>query len=86
MPAKRLTFLCWNCKRTYSLLRQPVKGQVLFVACPFCGADGVSDLRPYKPATVTVFKAHSSGEALETPELDLPEVLPTQKPPTESET
>jgi hypothetical protein len=83
MTKKRLTFECWNCSRSYSLLRNPIENKKLFVACPFCGQEAVVDLAPYPKKTVQVFKDVSQGRVIETFDLELPEILPTQKPPDE---
>lgn len=80
MAKKRLTFLCWHCRRTYSLLRELYERKKLFVACPFCGEKGVVDLAPYPKKTIQVYRGDSQGGAVETYELDLPETLPTRPP------
>lgn len=75
---KRFTFQCWNCTRTYTLLREITKGQKLEVACPYCNAEGVVDLTPYPRKIVTLRGEGDAEQEIE--ELELPEVLPTQKP------
>ncbi len=75
---KRLKFKCWNCKRNYSLWREILEEQVLAVACPYCNADGVVDLKPYRKEIKTVLKGKHSKESLGD-ELVLPDILPTQK-------
>ena len=80
---KRLTFQCWNCSKTYTLLREITSEQKLFVACPYCNAEGVVDLRPYRTEKKTVYRDTESGEQEPIPELILPDILPT-KPPEES--
>ena len=82
---KRLTFKCWNCQRTYTLLREITNEQVLTVACPYCNADGVVDLRPYPRGEITVLRnlsvlSQDDDKQLLGDELQLPDVLPTQKP------
>jgi hypothetical protein len=73
---KRVKLKCWNCEREYRLLRE-FKGQPkLFVACPFCGSEGVVDLAPWRSPTVEIYGGDQSHVyTLET--LDLPAVLPT---------
>jgi DNA-directed RNA polymerase subunit RPC12/RpoP len=77
---KRLTFKCWKCKKTYSLLREIGEGNPqLSVACPFCGAEGIADLDPFRKKVDAIFKDASPqnitvGETV----YDLPDVLPTQ--------
>jgi DNA-directed RNA polymerase subunit RPC12/RpoP len=82
MKPKRFTFKCWNCGKTYTLLREITKEQKLAVACPFCNAEGVVDLEPFlkkvKPVLRRDTENASGNDLLE--ELDLPEVLPTHAP------
>jgi DNA-directed RNA polymerase subunit RPC12/RpoP len=73
---KRLTFQCWNCSKTYTLLREITSEQKLFVACPYCNAEAVVDLLPFRK--ISVFKDLGSGEQEIGPELQLPDVLPTK--------
>jgi len=78
MAKKRQKFECWNCGKKYSLLREVHRAQKLYVACPFCHEEGVVDLLPHrKPKPVEVFRG--AGEDPELFNLDLPEVLPTEK-------
>lgn len=79
MKPKRFTFKCWNCGKTYTLLREITKDQTLAVACPFCSAEGVVDLEPFRKKVKPVMRGETESDDL--PEmLDLPDVLPTQKP------
>jgi DNA-directed RNA polymerase subunit RPC12/RpoP len=77
---KRLTFKCWNCSRTYTLQREITNEQVLTVACPYCGEDGVVDLNPFRNTITTVMRGTEDKEQDLGQALDLPEVLPTHKP------
>jgi len=74
---KRQKFNCWNCNRDFSLLLEITDQQTLIVPCPFCEAECVVELTPHykKP----VMRGDGAGTA---EELDLPEVLPTQKKPS----
>ena len=72
---KRFTFQCWQCPRTYTLYREITAGQVVTVACPYCGAEGVLDVSAF-PRTVSIYK-DGSGTGF-AGELRLPDVLPTQ--------
>ena len=77
---KRLEFKCWNCQKTYSLLRKIEAGKPqLWVACPFCGKEAVVDLDPYRKPVDTIYRQDSPqnitvGETV----YDLPDILPTQ--------
>ena len=77
---KRLAFKCWNCNRKYTLFREVTQEQVLTVACPYCNEAGVVDLNPFRKEKKTVLRGtDDAGQSLGE-ELDLPEVLSTQKP------
>ncbi|MCB9420186.1 MAG: hypothetical protein H6667_10290 [Ardenticatenaceae bacterium] len=71
---KRIKFKCWNCQREYSLLQQVEGNPKLFVECPFCGAEGIADLAPYRTKNTTVMRG---GEG-DIPGFSLPDVLPTR--------
>ncbi len=78
---KRLTFECWKCRQTYSLLREIDEGNpVLSVACPFCGAEAIAELEPnhekQPDAPFRGGKATPGNSDL--PGFDLPDVLPTR--------
>lgn len=77
---KRLEFKCWNCEKTYSLLREIGEGHpILSVACPFCGEEAVVDLDPHRKKPDEIYRTDSPqtitvGETV----YDLPDILPTQ--------
>jgi len=75
---KRFTFKCWNCPKTYTLFREISTEQVLTVACPFCNAEGVVNLKPYPKKKMIVRGESDVEQKIE--ELELPDILPTQKP------
>ena len=76
--AQRLKFQCWNldCKEEYSLLRETEGVRILFVKCPFCGAEAQVDLKPYESKATTILRGGSAESQGKT--LNLPDVLPTQ--------
>ncbi len=80
---KRLTFKCWSCSRTYTLLREITTAQKITVACPYCLSEAVVDLAPFlkEKKIVSLVRGDGNGEeqALD-PEFELPEIIPTQKP------
>lgn len=77
---KRFTFKCWNCPKKYTIFREITKDQEVIVACPFCHAEGIVDLSPY-PKKKEIIALRGEGDTeQEIEELDLPDVLPTQKP------
>lgn len=77
---KRFKFKCWNCGREYTLFREITKTQTLIVGCPYCNAEAVVDLAPFRKKVKDVLKSAEGGEADIGEEWDLPEVLPTRKP------
>jgi DNA-directed RNA polymerase subunit RPC12/RpoP len=79
---KRFKFQCWNCLKTYTLFREITNEQELIVACPFCSAEAVVKLEPFRKKIIPVLKRTSGYEEEESPgfELQLPEIFPTQKP------
>jgi DNA-directed RNA polymerase subunit RPC12/RpoP len=74
---KRFEFKCWKCERTYTLFREITDEQELIVACPFCNAEGVVDLKPFRKKVETVLKGIERKQDLGD-ELQLPNILPTQ--------
>jgi len=75
------TYNCWNCERNYTLFREITDEQTLTVACPFCHAEGVVQLQPFrKQKKKTVMRGGNEGDQPPGEELMLPEILPTQKP------
>ena len=78
---KRLEFECWNCEKTYSLLREIGEGNpILSVACPFCGEEGMVDLAPFPRKKVDEIYRKDSPQSITVGETvyDLPDILPTQ--------
>ena len=73
---KRLTFECWKCGETYSLLRDLRGWPKLVVECPYCETEAVVDLAPTRDPTVEVFR---DGEPATWETLDLPAVIPTKR-------
>ena len=83
MSKKRQTFKCWNCHRKYSLLKELSEKRKLFIACPFCMQDAIVNLTPYEKPTINTYKSGDHTGESEAVELELPEVLLTEKPPGE---
>jgi len=74
---KRYPLHCWNCERKYSFLCEVSDELKAFAVCPYCDAEAVVDFNPYRKPTIEVFKGVLPA-VLES--LDLPDILPTQKP------
>ncbi|MDD2922027.1 MAG: hypothetical protein PHQ36_07045 [Anaerolineales bacterium] len=78
MEKERYTFKCWNCEKTYTLLREITKEQTLTVACPYCSAEAVVDLEPFLKKVKPTLRGEEPPQDLGE-ELDLPEIFPTRK-------
>ena len=77
---KRFAFKCWNCNRKYTLFKDITEEQDLIVPCPFCNAEAVVKLEPFKKKKKTVMRGAGDDEQSIGYEYDFPEVIPTQKP------
>ena len=73
----RPKFTCWNCERTYTLLRETEEQPKLIVECPFCGAEAEVDLAPWRTPTMNIQKGSGANEQALGETLNLPDVLPT---------
>lgn len=77
----RLKFKCWNCHRNYTLMpSQMTKEQELIVPCPFCGAEAVVKLEPFKKKIIPVNKSTNDDEQAVGYEYVFPDVIPTEEP------
>ncbi len=79
---KRLTFKCWHCNRTYSLLRDLTGSPKLNVACPYCEKAGIADLNPHQNNEVDIHKQPDLDK--KPPDLNLPKIIPTTAPEGEA--
>lgn len=77
---KRLAFKCWNCKRSYTLFKEITEEQELIVPCPYCNAEAVVKLEPFKKKTIPTLRKAGDDEQSIGYEYDFPAVIPTQKP------
>ena len=75
---KRLSFKCWNCKRTYSLFKEITNQQELIVPCPFCNKEAVVKLEIHRKKTV--MRGTAATEQAMGYEYEFPDVIPTQQP------
>lgn len=78
---KRVPIRCWNCGRTYELLREFRKKPILLVACPFCSKEGQVRLKPFRTSVVEM---KAGDDAFTLDQLQLPDVLPSE-PRTDDE-
>lgn len=77
---QRYTFLCCECNRTYTLLREIISDmQTVQVACPFCHHEAVVDFAPVLKKNKEVMRGQQPEKEIDEA-LDLPAVLPTRKP------
>ena len=76
---KRLKLQCWNCPKTYFETLEITDQQEVIVRCPYCRAEAVVNLKPYRKQTRTVFRGENK-DTQSSEELQLPDVLPTSEP------
>ena len=76
---KRFRFQCWNCPKVYSLIIEITDQEELIVTCPYCRAEAIVDLRPYKGRIKTVLGAGEVSTADDN-DIQLPGILPTRMP------
>jgi DNA-directed RNA polymerase subunit RPC12/RpoP len=76
---KRLKIQCWNCPRPYFESIDTTQEE-LIVKCPYCGAQGKVNLRPYgkQPQKGTVYRGENK-DTQNDEEFQFPDVLPTRK-------
>jgi transposase-like protein len=80
MEEKRLTFKCWQCDRTYTLLRD-LRGKPKFITeCPFCGQEAVVDLAPFRSSVKEIYQTPDGGEPSGAEAYHLPDIIPTSQP------
>ena len=77
---KRFAFKCWNCDRKYTLFKEITEEQELIVPCPFCNAEAVVKLEPFKKKKKSVMRGEGDPDQSVGYEYDFPEVIPTEKP------
>lgn len=78
----RLTFECWSCKRTYTLMPSQITDkQELIVPCPYCEAEAVVKIDPFKKKIIPALKG-GEDQAVGF-DYDFPKLIPTQKPEEE---
>ncbi len=76
----RPKFQCWSCDRVYSLYQEISDEQTLIVACPYCAAEAVVDLKPFRKPLTSLLRGEAPAPQAAETELQLPEIVPTQKP------
>jgi DNA-directed RNA polymerase subunit RPC12/RpoP len=76
--AKRYTFQCWNCPKTYFYSLDITNQQEVIVVCPYCRSEAVVDLRPNRPKLKAILRG-GNQDKLNDERLKLPEILPTRK-------
>jgi hypothetical protein len=70
---KRFKFQCWNCPKTYYQSLEITDQQEIIVSCPYCNADAVVNLRPYRKNIISVMRGDDDKQ------IKLPDILPTKK-------
>jgi len=88
MNRQRPTFTCCNCERPFGETIDPDDQAELIVVCPYCEAECIVDLQPYRdhdstPILRTTGTAAASGDdQTGSARYRFPERVPTSKPPT----
>jgi NAD-dependent SIR2 family protein deacetylase len=79
---KRFKFQCWSCPKVYFQSLEITGQQEIIVACPYCRAEAVVNLRPYYKKPKIVFKRENDETRSEEGEegFHFPEIFPTRKP------
>ena len=79
--SKRLKLQCWNCPKTYFETLEITSQQEVIVRCPYCNAEAVVNLRPYRreQKVVNVLKGENK-DSQGNEEFQFPDFLPTRKP------
>ena len=77
---KRLNFICWNCKKNYSLLRETDQEQSIFyVACPFCNEEAVVDKIDPAKKIDEIYKNNSQSNYTNVNTIFGLQIIPTKK-------
>ena len=78
MKKKRLTFKCYNCKETYSLLIDIEGSPKLSLECPFCSKESTVDLAPFMEQITTIYRSYDPRPGVSGSQLNAPYVIPTE--------
>lgn len=79
MNEQRLTFECWNCEKTFSLLLD----SEFISACPYCEKEVVIDLNPFRTGKTSVLRGDSEDAiGAATGFID---IIPTRQPEAKPE-
>ena len=74
--SQRLTFKCYNCPETYTLLRDTEGVSRMLAQCPYCNAEAEVDLQPYLSRAQTILRGDKKSDLGQA--LRLPDILPTK--------
>ena len=72
---KRLKFRCAKCGRVFSFQREIGAEQEILFTCPFCGAELVLRLKPFRTKKITVLRGEGGQEDTSAWEYAFPEVI-----------
>ncbi|PWH15874.1 MAG: hypothetical protein DDG60_05090 [Anaerolineae bacterium] len=72
---KRLTFRCGKCTRPFSFTKELTDEQELLFTCPFCDAELVLRLEPFRKKKITVLRGEGQPEGTPEWEYAFPEVI-----------
>lgn len=72
---KRLTFRCGKCTRTFSFTKELTDEQELLFTCPFCNAELVLRLEPFRKKKITVLRGAGTHSQPDEWEYVFPDVI-----------
>jgi hypothetical protein len=78
---KRLKLQCWNCPKAFFSPVEITVEQEIIVSCPYCRAEAVVNLKPYRKKNTMVMKhidLHNISND-DDQEFQFPDVIPTKK-------
>lgn len=76
---KRIKMKCWKCSETFELSLEITGSPRYQRQCPYCSANCIIDLNPYRSTTVEIQKG-GKGVDSGTEQLNIPDIVPTSKP------
>lgn len=72
---KRLTFQCAKCNRKFSFQQKITEEQELIFTCPFCGAELILKLEPFKTRKKTTVRGEGNDAESSEWEYLFPDVI-----------
>lgn len=76
---KRIKMNCWHCQESFELTLEITGSPCYQRRCPYCSANCIIDLNPYRSTTVEIQKGGISVDP-GVEQLNIPDIVPTNKP------